>query len=255
MRNRLRAITALSVVIAVVVVGAGSVLVKSPAERDQIDAANRISARFDTALEQYTASTASNAAGKNPKTKKDLQGLLAFVKSRLKKAPVIPTKGTTAYGRSHSHDYETAMRRQKLALKPLQSLSSYLEGEAIPAFSFANAGIKLVQVNPVKVLGPTPLYTGAPLHDLVLPAFEKARDKLKKQITPQGAELLQLDLMTYANDVIGMTKKGVKAIDAGKAFHFEFGTRPEDLYKRLIAVESAVLTELGTRVNGLTPVA
>ena len=166
----------------------------------------------------------------------------------------MSTKGTTPYGRAHSHRYETAMARQKLALKPYRSLSTYLTKQALPAFTFAGAGIKLVQVNPGKLLGTTPVYTGAPLRDLVLPAFEKARDKVAKQPVPADSELLSLDLKTYADDIISMTKDGAKKIDAGKPFQFSFGTRPQDLYKRLIDLKSGILAELASRVDSLTPV-
>ena len=38
--------------------------------------------------------------------------------------------------------------------------------------------------------------------------------------------------LTYADDVISMTKDGAKKIDAQKAFYFQLGDRPVELFRR-----------------------
>ncbi len=118
------------------------------------------------------------------------------------------------------------------------TLEAYLRSRAIPHSKFIAAGKKLVGLRPGTLLGDDPVLSGDPLRERVLPAYEKARKRLKKQDTPKGSELLQLDLMTYANDIISMTKDGAKKIDEQKAFFFQLGDRPVELFQRLAALEN-----------------
>ena len=251
MKKRLRSFTVTSVVIGVALVLAGLVVVDSPAERAQIRAADRVAARHQDAVKRFTTTTAASIAGKKANSKKDLSALLSFVDERLGAAPRIPTSGTTAFGREHSRAYRTAAERQKFALQPFRSLAAFLRDGAIPDLAYIAAGRKLVQVSPAKILEGFQVFTGTPLRELVLPAFEKARDDLKKQDPPADSKLLGIDLETYADDVISMTKDGADKLDRQTNFVFDFGARPDDLFRRLGIVETTIKSELSTRIDEL----
>ena len=73
MINRLRLVSAVTLVVAIVLVALAAVAFKSPTQRSEIRAADRVAALFDTSVEQYAASMARNVTDKHPTTKKDLQ--------------------------------------------------------------------------------------------------------------------------------------------------------------------------------------
>ena len=104
-------------------------------------------------------------------------------------------------------------------------------------------------LRPGTLLGKDPVLSGFPLRERVLPAYEKARDALKKQDTPKGSELLQVDLMTYASDMISTTKDGAKKIDEQKAFFFQLGDRPVKLFQRLATMETAIRVQVAQQVE------
>lgn len=253
MKKRLRAVPALTLLTAIVLVALALTVVKSPAQREQIEASDKVAARFTVTLERFTSSTARNVVARSLATKKDCQELLTYLETRMAKAPTLPTTGTTRYGRAESGDYARAAVRRDLALKPFRALSAHLKDKTVPYFAFADAGVKLVSLSPSKLLEDQLIFTGEPLRELVLPAFEKARDKLKKQATPTGSELLRRDLLTYADDVIDQTKGGANDIDVGKPFRFDFGDRPKGLYKRLVALQASILVEASSQVGELAP--
>lgn len=251
MRRRLRAFTVTSIVIGLALVLAGLVVVDSPAERAEVRAADRVAARHDKAVKRFTTTTAASIAGRKTNNNKDFSALLSYVDERLDAAPRISTNGTTPFGRKHSRAYRTADERQKFALQPFRSLASFLRDGAIPDLAFIAAGRKLVQVSPAKILEGIPVFTGTPLREFVLPAFEKARTDLKKQKPPADSKLLGVDLETYADDVISMTKDGADKLDRQTNFVFDFGARPDDLFRRLGIVETTIKSELATRIDEL----
>ncbi len=55
--------------------------------------------------------------------------------------------------------------------------------------------------------------------------------------------------MTYANDMISMTKDGAKKIDEQKAFFFQLGDRPVKLFQRLATIESAIRVQVAQQVE------
>jgi hypothetical protein len=249
MRSRLRAVIAVTIMTGLVLVVVGRVVAKSPEERDQIRAADQVAARFDVTLERYVTETSAAIKRQHDSNQDGYPTLLKLVRTRINAAPKVPAAGTTAYGRRASKEYRAAVHNRDLKLLPFAELGVLLQDHAIPDSSFVAAGKKLVRVSPAKLLGTTPIVTGAPLRDLVLPAFEKARARLVKQVAPKGSELLALDLKTYADDAISMTKDGAKQIDEGKAFFFNFGQRPNELYQRLIALEHSIQSDVAEKIE------
>jgi hypothetical protein len=235
--------------ICLVLAGIGLAVAKSPEQRDQIRAADRVAQRFDANIDRYAVSAAEELKSKHDADQDGYPALLKLVKGKIADAPRLRTAGTTAYGRNHSDGYQGARERRSAALAPFEDLEVYLRTRAVPDSKFIAAGKKLVGLRPGTLLGKDPVYNGAPLRERVLPAYEKARDALKKQDTPEGSELLQTDLVTYANDVISMTKDGAKKIDAQKAFFFQLGDRPVKLFQRLATMESAIRVQVAQQVE------
>lgn len=236
-------------VVGLVVAGLGSVVAKSPEQRDQIRAADRVAHRFDDKIGRYAADAAKQLKSKHDADRDNYSALLKLSQDKLKHAPRMSPAGTTAYGRRNSGDYRDAQDRRAAALAPLEDLEAYLRTRAVPGSKFIAAGKKLVALRPGTLLGKDPVLSGTPLRERVLPAYEKARDALKKQDTPEGSELLQVDLMTYANDLIAMTKDGAKKIDEQKAFFFQLGDRPVKLFQRLATIESAIRVQVAQQVE------
>ena len=249
MRSRLQRAIAATFVVGLVVAGIGSVVAKSPEQRDQIRAANAVAQRFDTKMERYTVAAAQELKSKHDADQDGYSALLKLVKDKIEDAPRLRPGGTTSYGREHSDDYQGAEERRSAALAPFEDLEAYLRTRAVPDSKFIAAGKKLVALRPGTLLGKDPVLNGTPLRERVLPAYEKARDGLKKQDTPKGSELLQVDLMTYANDLISMTKEGAKKIDAQEAFFFQLGDRPVKLFQRLATIESAIRVQVAQQVE------
>lgn len=249
MRSRLRRAVVATFVIGLVVSGIGSVVAKSPEQRDQIRAADRVAERFDASLERYVTSAADELNSKHDEDQDGYPAMLQLAQDKIADAPQLAPGKTTSYGREHSGDYQDAENRRTAALTPLKDLEAYLRTRAIPDSKFIAAGKKLVALRPGTLLGKDPVVDGGPLRERVLPAYEKARDRMKKQDTPKGSELLALDLMTYANDVISMTKEGARKIDDQKAFYFQLGDRPVGLFQRLAALESAIQVQVAQQVE------
>jgi hypothetical protein len=236
-------------VIGLVLAGIGSVMAKSPEQRDQIRAADRVAQQFDAKIGRYAASAAEELKSKHDADQDGYSALLKLAQDKIEHAPRLSPRGTTSYGRENSSDYHDAGERRSAALAPLEDLEAYLRTRAVPDSKFIAAGKKLVALRPGTLLGKDPVLNGTPLREKVLPAYEKARDALKKQDTPKGSELLQVDLMTYANDVISMTKDGAKKIDEQKAFFFQLGDRPVKLFQRLATIDSAIRVQVAQQVE------
>lgn len=249
MRSRLRLAVLATFVIGLVIASLGAVVAKSPQQRDEIREADRVAQRFDKTIDTYVAAAAAELKSQHDADQDGYPALLDLAKDKIADAPRLRPGATTSYGREHSGDYQGAADRRAAALAPLKSLETYLRTRAIPDSGFIAAGKKLVGLRPGTLLGDAPVVDGEPLRKRVLPAYEKARARLKKQDIPEGAELLQLDLVTYANDLISMTKDGAKKIDDSKAFFFRLGDRPVELFQRLAAMESAIQVQVRQQVE------
>ena len=249
MRSRLRLAVLATFVIGLVITSLGAVVAKSPQQRDEIRAADRVAQRFDTAIDRYVAAAAAELKSQHDADQDGYPALLELAKDKIADAPRLRPRDTTSYGRKHSDTYQDAPDHRAAALAPLKNLETYVRTRAIPDSGFIAAGKKLVGLRPGTLLGDDPVVDGEPLRKRVLPAYEKARDRLKKQDVPEGAELLKLDLMTYANDIISMTKDGAKKIDEQKAFFFRLGERPVELFQRLATMESAIQAQVGQQVE------
>ncbi len=236
-------------VVGLVLAGIGSVVAKSPEQRDQIRTADRAAQRFDAKIERYTTSAAEEIKSKHDADQDGYSALLKLTKKKIEDAPRLSPAGTTPYGRKHSDDYLDTEERRSAALAPFEDLEAYLRTRAVPDSKFIAAGKKLVALRPGTLLGKDPVLSGLPLRERVLPAYEKARDALKKQDTPKGSELLQVDLMTYASDMISTTKDGAKKIDEQKAFFFQLGDRPVKLFQRLATMETAIRLQVAQQVE------
>ena len=251
MAHRLRTTTIAMVVIALGLVGGAYFAAESPEERAQVRVANRAADRFDRAMDEFSRTSAQDIDSQLKASKTNYQALKTFVDARIDEAPRLSSAGTTDYGRRHSDRYVLAKARRDLVLTPFTTLTTYLREHAIPDQGFVDAGRKLVQINPARILANVAVFTGTPLRELVIPAFEKAKDRLKKQTPPEDSKLLDLDLMTYAGDAIKQTKQGATKIDARQPFVFNFGTRPDDLLRRLVVIESATSAEVRNDVDVL----
>lgn len=249
MRSRLRLAVVATFVIGLVVTGLGSVVAKSPEQRDEIRAADRVAESFDATLDRYIRAASAELAAKHDADQDGYPALLDLAQDKIADAPKLRPGDTTMYGREHSGAYRDADNRRAAALSPLKDLETYLRAQAIPNSKFIAAGKKLVTLRPGTLLGKDPVVDGEPLREEVLPAYESARKRLEKQDTPEGAELLRLDLVTYANDVIAMTKDGAKKIDDQKPFFFQLGDRPVELFRRLAALESTIQLQVGQQVE------
>ena len=249
MRTRLRLALLATFVIGLVLSGLGAVVAKSPEQRDQIDAADRVAQRFEANIDDYVTAAAAKVKSKHDADQDGYPALLDVVQDQIADAPRLRPGRTTAYGREHSNAYEDADTHRAAAVAPRKDLEVYLRTQAIPNSKFIAAGKKLVALRPGTLLGDEPVVDGDPLRKRVLPAYEKARDRMKDQDVPKGAELLRLDLMTYANDIISMTKDGAKKIDEQKAFFFQLGDRPVELFKRLAAMETAIQVQVTQQVE------
>lgn len=249
MRSRLRLAVLVTFVIGLVIASLAAVVAKSPGERDEIKAADRVAQRFDRAVDSYVAAAAAELKSQHDADQDGYPALLKLAKEKIAGAPRLRPGGTTSYGRAHSGDYQDAAEDRSAALAPLKSLEAYLRTRAVPDSGFIAAGKKLVGLRPGTLLGDDPVVDGEPLRTRVLPAYQKARTRLKNQDVPEGAELLKLDLMTYAEDVISMTKDGAKKIDDHKAFFFRLGERPVELFQRLATMESAIQVQVEQQVE------
>ncbi|MCW2829552.1 MAG: hypothetical protein JWP31_244 [Aeromicrobium sp.] len=251
-RRKLVVVSALQGIIGIVLVVMALTIVNSPAERDEIRAADRVATRYLQDLESYRQRSVETVLDEFAKDPDDYPDLLKTVEATTAAAPEVPRRGTTAFGRAHSDDYRSTAKRRAFVLQPWTRLADYLRDGAVPASRFVRAGKKLVNVDPSKILEGVFVFNGAPLRDLVRPAFEKARAQVRKTAAPQGADLLKRDLLTYADDALKLTDGGAESIDRGEPFFFEFGTRPDRLLERLAAVEASIQQEALARADLLT---
>jgi hypothetical protein len=251
-RTRLRSAIAATILIGAVSALIGALAVPPPHERQAERKADAVARDFRPVMNAYVRRTSAAIVNQLRKKPDGYPALLALTSRLVERAPQVPTRGTTAVGRERSDRYRQALASRTLALSPFVDLEGYLRTRAIPGSSFIVSARKLLRLSPAKLLGDSPIFEGAPLRDKVLPAYEKARKDLGRRTPPEGAELLMVDLRTFADDVIAMTKAGAKDIDDGKPFYFDFGTRPKELYDRLVIVESSIQREVADRVDVLT---
>ena len=227
----------------------------STEEKEQTKEAGRVAKAYESRLAREVDDLSAYVVKRRFENETNYQKLYDEVTARMDDLPKIPTKGTTAYGREHSRDYRTAAARRELELKPFRQLMTHLETVVIPRQDFVDAGIDLVQINPVKLLeGFTVVFSGEPLRTEVIPAYRKARKKLRnQQPTAADAELAR-DLELYADDAIKMTRDGAADIDAGRAFFFDFGEKPDALLTRLEATQRSIAADVSTRVDAFDTV-
>ena len=205
---------------------------------------------YERELKQSIDDLAAYVVKRRFENETNYQKLHDEVAARMDGIPRIPKSGTTAYGREHSRDYRTAASRRDLELRPFRAFVTRLKNDAIPRQKFVEVGIDLVQINPVKLLeGFVVQFSGSALRTEVVPAYRKARKKLRAQ-RPGSAEVeLARDLERYATDAIKMTRDGADDIDAGRAFFFKFGDKPETLLTRLENTQRSIAVEVSTLVD------
>ncbi|MEH3033944.1 MAG: alpha/beta fold hydrolase [Aeromicrobium erythreum] len=234
-------------VVATVVLGLVCVAVAltrpSPAQRDQVAAADRVASRYERALDEAVPRFAEKVRQGVLDNTDDFAEAHDVLRAAVKRVPRIPTAGTTAYGRSHSERYREARTRRDVELEPYVTLAATLE-VAERAQAFIEAGTKVIRVNPAKLLEDQAVTTGRPLRDEVVPAFRKARSDLAKHPPPKGSEVLARDLRTYLKDAISTTEDGADALDAGRPFFFDFGKRPQDLQRRLQTLQRTLVAQV-----------
>jgi hypothetical protein len=245
------------VLLATSFVGVGAVIlaltvVPSPEQRRQVDHADQVAQQYRRDLSAYVDRLGDYVAKRLMKDGTDYQKLHDELMKHLPETPRLPAKGVTAYAREHSRDYRTAAARRALEMAPFRAFADRLESVTIPRQKLVDAGIKLVKLNPLKLLeGFIVQFSGEALRTEVVPAYKKARARLLKQRpTPADGELAR-DLKTYADDVISMTSQGADDIDAGRSFFFDFGDRPKALLGRLADTQRAIAAEVSTQVDAL----
>lgn len=252
MRNRLRAVVALTVILAAGTLALAFTVVPSPAQKEEVRAADRVARAYESELERSVAGLGAYVIKRRFENETNYRKLHDEVAGRLDEVPRISKEGTTGYGRTHSREYRTAAARRELELRQFRAFTAYLEDRAIPRQAFVEAGIKLVKINPRKLLeGFIVQYSGVALRTEVVPAYRKARKKLLAQKPANEDAELARDLVTYADDTIEMTRDGAADIDAGRPFFFDFGDRPTVLLRRLEAALRSIAAEVSTQVDAL----
>jgi hypothetical protein len=245
------------VLLATSFVGVGAVIlaltvVPSPEQRQEVDHADQVAQQYRRELSAYVGRLGDYVAKRLAKDGTNYQKLHDELMNHLPEAPRIPVKGVTAYAREHSRDYRTAAERRSLELMPFRAFAKRLEAVSIPRQKFVDAGVKLVKLNPLKLLqGYVVQFSGEPLRTEVVPAYKKARKRLLEQHHAPTEDELARDLKTYADDVIDMTEKGADDIDAGRPFFFDFGDRPKALLGRLAATQRTVAADVSAQVDAL----
>ena len=250
MRGRFAAVLVVTVLVAAGALVLAFTVAPSADQRQQTDDAGRIGRAYERELTQSIDDLAAYVVKRRFENETDYQKLHEQVTVQMDEVPRIPKEGTTAYGRQHSRDYRTAASRRELELEPFRALVTRLENDVIPRQEFVEVGIDLVQINPAKLLeGFVVQFSGSALRTEVVPAYKKARKKLRAQKPdPADAELAR-DLERYADDAIKMTKDGADDIDAGRGFFFEFGDKPDTLLTRLENTQRSIAVEVSTLVD------
>ena len=249
MRTSFRVALLVTVLIAAAALVLAITVVPSTEQKEQVQQAGRVAKTYERTLARSTDDLAAYVVKRRFENETNYQKLYDQVTARMKDVPRIPTKGTTAYGREHSRDYRTARARRGLELKQFRDFTERLEAEVIPRQEFVETGIDIVKINPVKLLEGFAVFSGEPLRTEVVPAYRKVEKRLEKQKpAPADAELAR-DLERYVDDALKMTRDGADDIDAGRAFFFDFGDKPEALLTRLEATQRAIAAEVSTMVQ------
>jgi hypothetical protein len=254
MRTRLRAVVVLTVVLATGTVVLALTVVPSTEQKEEVRAADRVARAYDRELEQSIEDLGAYVVKRRFENETDYQKLHDQVVDRMDEVPTIPKGNTTDYGRKNSREYRTAAAHRGLELRQYLAFTAFLKNRAIPRQEFAEAGIKLVKINPSKLLEGFIVQTsGVALRTEVVPAYRKARKKLLAQRPAAEDAELARDLKTYADDTIEMTLDGAADIDAARPFFFDFGNRPNALLRRLETLLRAISAEVSTQVDALDP--
>ena len=224
----------------------------SGGQREQARAADAAVKGFHERLAAFDAKQSKLLGAAVAKDVDNYARLLKVADRAVAQAPEVPTRGTTAYGREHSDDYRDAINERDGIVAPYETLARVLRSRAIPASKFIIAARAAVLVDPAKLLKDKVIATGEPLREFVVPAFKKARARLKKQAVPADAELLAADLLAFVDGAIRQTRDGADRIDEGKPFFFDFGTQPQDLLVRLTGLETQVAREVAVITGGIS---
>jgi len=221
-------------------------------QREQTRAADAVVKGFHEKLARFDAKQSKLLGAAVAKDVDNYARLLTTADHAVAQAPKVPTRGTTAYGREHSDSYRDAINERDGIVTPYENLVRLLRTRAIPTSKFIIAARAAVLVDPAKLLKDQVIVTGEPLREFVLPAFKKARARLKKQPVPQDAGLLAADLLAFVDGAIRQTREGADRIDDGKPFFFDFGTQPHDLLVRLTGLETQVAREVAVVTGGIS---
>lgn len=255
MRTSFRVVLLLTTVIAAGALALALTVAPSTEEKEQTRQAERVAEEYEGRLVRAVADLSAYVVKRRFENETNYRKLHDQVTARMDELPKIPKKTTTAFGREHSRDYRTAAARRELELKPFRELTTYLETQAIPRQEFVETGIEIVQINPVELLeGFAVALSGEPLRTEVVPAYKKARKKLMRQEPGTADAELARDLKRYVDDAITMTRDGADDIDAGRAFFFDFGDKPEALLTRLEATQRAIAAEVSAQVEAFDTV-
>lgn len=250
MRTRLRAALVVTVLIAIAMLVLAFTVVPSTQQKQQADDAGRVARAYERELARSLNDLVAYVVKRRFENETDYQKLYDQVTERIKAVPRIPAKGTTAYGREQSRDYRNAATRRDLGIEQFEQFAAQLKGSFIPRQEFVEAGIDLVQISPAKLLeGFTVQLSGEPLRTEVVPAYKKARKKLLDQEPGDENAPLARDLEKYADEAIAMTRDGADDIEAGRAFFFDFGDKPDVLLTRLESAQRSIAAEVSTQVD------
>jgi len=255
MRTSFRLALAVTVLVALTALVLALTVAPSTEEKKQVDRADRVAQEYERRLTLAVDDLAVYLAKRRFENETDYQKLYDQVTERIDEVPRIPEQGTTAYAREHSRDYRTAKARRGLELEPYREFTRRLKAEAIPRQEFVELGIEIVQINPVELLeGFAVQFSGQPLRSEVVPEYRKVRRKLRKQEPAREDAELARDLERYVDDAIKQTQDGADDIDAGRAFFFDFGNRPETLLTRLEATQRSIAAEVSAQVDAFDSV-
>lgn len=255
MRSRLVQAGIFNLALALVLCAIGAAVAQSPQERAEITIAANVARVYDQDLSAFLDKSNLEIRKKASDTIGKSRPLLDLVDKRLKDVPKMSSDGTTAYGRANSDAYQAAVARQKAVLDTYGRLATQLRKRVLPIQSFLDAAKELLLIDPGELLKDMPILSGWPLREHVIPEYEKAQAELKKQEAPPGEDKFFKELKDFAADTIKETKDGAEKLDAGEVFFFEHSELPNQLYRRLIVIDSSlkgfVVREVEAATQGL----
>lgn len=252
MRSRLFRLNLLSLAFALAAIALGGAVSRTPEERTEVTEAANIARRYDQHLSTFMDKANEDIRRKATDSVGKSRKLLALVDERINNVPKVPTQGTSAYGRDNSDAYQSTVARHKAVLGTYGELAGELRNHALPVESFLDAGRKLLLINPGELLKDTQVVSGWPIREHVIPEYEKAQAALRKQKAPPGEAKLFEELKDFAKDAIKDAKAGALKLDVGQQFYFNFGELPNQLYRRLVVIDTALKGKIVREVEAAT---